>query len=549
MSLAKRLLPRWTKKVAFESGGRDPLALSKLSDFLTDQLLRGIVTNNNRARYYSYFCWALWHIEEAEPARRYKDFVDKLRRREAVLALATLAANPKPLSLIGVEAARPKLAKGREKGEVDCDFQVLPSNRLGAFGQHFSNSLYELGLTQRTEDGVYHVAPGEGAKLAEVFHALAAKTPYVKKGLFAATRLPAGDLEKSAQHLSLDAVRGAAASAERERLVEAFFKFESRQPSPFDLSRRHTLALILHVISEYEANSAAPRLPDDDIVYPAYYYDVLPVTERRAAPYRCPEVLRPVHSVWKQFCLHQYFTGAMEDLLHAVLWALGAEPGGLTPQELTARLAGRAFASSLKSLTGTPCRKPRDLFQALGIEGVPDESLSRKLQKEIGYFHDRSEVNLGSEFEEHTPQSTAAAAFATLATLYGKWRGVKSDVGFAHVSRQAGAAFWVRGVFPYFDSWVEADPTWEEVMKTVVEVFVLDQHYRVMRERRKPESVWMHLGDGRVTKVQDYAPTLRTTRHYHAVSIMYDLLLLKADGDGGLSLTPKGRQVLKRALV
>lgn len=549
MSLAKRLLPQWTKKVAFETGGRDPLGLSRLSDFLKSQLLSGIVTNNNRARYYSYFCWALWHIEKEETAKRYKNFVDKFRRREAMLALATLAENPKAQLLIGVDATGPKLAKGRERGEVDCDFQILPSNRLGAFGQYFRGSLYELGLTHRTEDGVYHVAPGEGERLAEAFHALAAKSPYVKKGLFTEARLPIGDLEKSGQYLALDAIREPFAAAERERLIEAFFKFESRQPSQLDLSRRHTLALILHVISEYETHGVSPQLPDDDIVYPAYYYDALPITERRVIPYRCPEGLHPVHSVWKQFCLHQFFTQAMEDLLHALLWALGAEPAGLKPEELAARLAGREFASSLKALVGRACKKPRDLFEGLGLDGVPDEKMSLRLQKEIGYLHDRSEANLGSEFDEHTPQSTAAVAFVTLATLYGKWRGVKSDSGFAHVSRHAGAAFWVRSVFPYFDLWVEKDSTWEEVMKTVVEVFVLGQHYHVMRERRKPESVWMHLNDGRITKEQDYAPTLRTTRHYNAVSIMQDLLLLKADGEGGLSLTTKGRHVLKRALV
>jgi len=32
-------------------------------------------------------------------------------------------------------------------------------------------------LSQRTEDGVYHIAPGEGEKLAQTFHALAQKTP------------------------------------------------------------------------------------------------------------------------------------------------------------------------------------------------------------------------------------------------------------------------------------------------------------------------------------------------------------------------------------
>jgi hypothetical protein len=534
--------------VAFESGGRDPLGLSRLSDFLKAQLLTGIVTNNNRARYYSYFCWSLWHIEAEETAKKYKDFVDRFRRREAVLALATLANNPKAQLLIGIEATAPKLAKGRERKEVDCDFQILPSNRLGAFGQYFRGSLYELGLSQRSEDGVYHVAPGEGEKLAQTFHALAAKTPYVRKRLFAESRLPLGDLTKSQQYLALDSIKEPFAAAEREQLIEAFFKFESRNPSQYDLSRRHTLALILHVVSEYERNGFRPRHPDNHIMYPAYYYDVLWLTDRKVAPYKCPDVLKSVHSIWKQYCLHQFFTQAMEDLLHSVLGAVGSESTGLRPEELAGKLVGREFLSTLKILAGRTCKRPRDLFNAIGVTAVPDETLSSKLRKEIGYLHDQSEVNLGSGFDERTPQTSAAIAFVTLAVLYGKWRGAKSDAGFSHVSRQAGAAYWVRIIFPYFDSWVQKDVSWEDVMRSVVEMFVLSQHYQIMRERRKPESVWVHINEGRITKEQDYLPTLRTSRHFNAVSIMRDLLLLKADEGDGLSVTPKGRQVLKKAL-
>ncbi len=549
MSLAKRLIPKWTKKVASESGGRDPLGLSRLSDLLKSQLLSGIVTNNNRARYYSYFCWSLWNIEVEETAKRYKDFVDKVRRREAVLALSTLANNPNTQFLIGVDATTLKLAMGREKKVFDCDFQVLPSNRLGAFGQHFSGSLHELGLSQRSEDGVYHVAPGEGEKLAQTFHAVVVKTPYVKKRLFREKLLSLNDLTKSQQYLALDAIKKPFAAVEREQLIEAFFKFNTRKPSQYDLFRRQTLALILHVISEYEKHGASPQDLDADIVFPAYYFDVLWLSERRVTAYRCPETLRLAHLVWKQFCLHQFFTQAMEDLLHAVLQVIGGYVTGLRPEELTRKLVNREFFGSLKTLIGQDCKRgPRDLFQALEISAVPNEKLSLKIQKEIGYLNRLSEVNITSESDAMSPQRTAAAAVVTLTILYGKWRGVKSDPGFDRVARQAGTAFWLRSVFPYFDRWVQDEVSWEKAMRTVVETFVLSQHYQVMRERRKADSVWIHLNESRVTKEQDYQPTLRTTRHLNAVNIMLDLLLLKAD-EGGFSLTPQGRRVLKKALA
>jgi len=551
MNIAKRLIPQWTKKVAFEAGGRDPLGLSRVSDLIKGQLLRGIVSNNNRARYYSYFCWAFWHIEQEETARRYKDFETKYRRREAVLALATLSNNSKTSMLIGVDEAKLTLIRGKERKEVDCDFRVLPSNPLGAFGQYFRGSLYELGLYTRTEDGIYHAAPGEGEALARTVHAVAQKTPYVKNRLFGEMRLSLNDLTKSQQYLTLDAIREPFAAQEREQLIEAFFKFTGRKLTEFDLSRRHTLALILHVVSEYEKHGSRAGVEsiNDDIVYPAYYYDTLQLSERKAVAYKCPDVLRPAHSMWKQFGLHQFFTQAMEDLLEAVLDAVGGELSGLVPEDLVTKLLGREFYASLKELTDAQCKKPADLFGALGIDNVPDEKLSLRLQKEVGLLHDLAEVSLWLGFEDKTPQNVAACAFTTLAILYGKWRGVKGDSGFVTVSRQAGQAFWMRSVFPHFDSWVMGrEVTWEEVMRTVIEGFVLGQHYRIMRERRKPDSLWVHMDEGRITKEQDFQATLRTSRHENAVNIMLDLLLLKSDSEGGLSVTARGKQIVKKVL-
>jgi hypothetical protein len=69
-----------------------------------------------------------------------------------------------------------------------------------------------------------------------------------------------------------------------------------------------------------------------------------------------------------------------------------------------------------------------------------------------------------------------------------------------------------------------------------------------MRERRKPDSLWINLDEGRITKEQDFQATLRTSRHVNAVNIMIDLLLLKTDSEGGLSVTPRGKQIIKKVL-
>jgi hypothetical protein len=171
-------LPRWTKKVVTEGGGRDPLGLSRVAFMLTDSLLTGIITTTDRARYYSFYTWVLWHIEQEENSTQYGQFVQAFRRREAVMALATLASGPE-LSPVGVEVVRGQLDRGRQSGEYRCDFKVLPSNNMGGYGQYYGGSLYQLKLTHRDENAIDRVTADFGTELALAFDGSIRATKYI----------------------------------------------------------------------------------------------------------------------------------------------------------------------------------------------------------------------------------------------------------------------------------------------------------------------------------------------------------------------------------
>jgi hypothetical protein len=127
MSSILAFLPRWTKRVSIEDGDRDPLGLSHVSARITDYLLNGIITQTYRARYYSFYCWIIWHIDETEPARSSREFADSFQRRDTFFTLASLEAG-KVFHLAGVREARERLAIARSSGEVNCSFRVLPTS-------------------------------------------------------------------------------------------------------------------------------------------------------------------------------------------------------------------------------------------------------------------------------------------------------------------------------------------------------------------------------------------------------------------------------------
>ena len=176
---AVAFLPRWTKRVRTDGGGRDPLGLSRVTESITDHLLQGIITTTDRARYYSFYCWSLWHIQQTGQSRKFADFIREFRRREAFMALSTIMANSEA-SPVGVRMVGPKLEAATQAGVVDCDFKVLPSNDLGGYGQYYAGSLLQLGLT-RHADGIDLTTSDLGNPLALAFDKAVEGTPYLKK--------------------------------------------------------------------------------------------------------------------------------------------------------------------------------------------------------------------------------------------------------------------------------------------------------------------------------------------------------------------------------
>ena len=550
MTSLKLVLPKWTKRVVTDMGGRDPLGLSRVSFLITDYLLSGIITTTDRARYYSFYCWALWHIDKEEQPKKYQNFVGAFRRREAVMALATRTVNPST-SPVGVDATRKYFDKGNETGVFDCNFKVLPSNPLGGYGQYYAGSIYSLKLTHRTEDGIDHVTEGYAEELALSFQRALEGTPYLKKRIFLEKEIQKIDLKKSSPFLTLDALGKNFAVDERRRLTEIFFGLEQQHTDDETVLRRQTLTHLLHIISEYERAShqvIAERnfSLDEYLLYPMYY-DCLWPDEETVLSYKSPKALSFCRSLWKQFCLHQFLSHALEDLLCSVLETAGSQSVGLTVEGIALFLAQPEFISFLSAATGKKCDTPLSLFSNLGITNVPDETLSLMLQKTLSPKHKLSEAkNLYLEID--SPQDQAARGVLLLAILYGKWRGITNDLAFQYVAQNAGTQLWAGKVLFLLDDWFTVGASWNQVLQTLIEQFIINQHDRIVYEKRRLDSSWLSRTEGKIFNEQDYDPVWRASRFFNSVKIMADLGLLRIEKDKVVSMTSRGSKLLKKLL-
>lgn len=539
-------IPRWSKRVVTELGGRDPLGLSRVSALISDYLLTGIITQTSRARYYSFYPWALWHIERSEAPRKYNEFNQAFRRREAFMALSTLSRNPGS-SVVGKDAVRPRLERFRETGEVETNFKVLPSNSMGGYGQYYGGSLYQLGLTSRNEEGIERCAPGKAVEIAEAFHESVQESPFCKNKQYEESNFPIKVLEKSARSFSLDALREPVTRRERQLLLDLFFGWENSEQSQADTLRRQTLTLILHVVQQYNRAGFKPPVGDTDayLVRPPYYYDVLWPEHKKTFSYELPPALDACHGFWKQFCVHQYLTQGLEHILTAVLESVASEPGGMETESVSEVLSGRDFASKLRSIFGESAR-PETVLKQLMISAMPSEAECRHAQETLGAGNENSEERI-LEFADGTSQGNAAVGVAILAVLFVKWRNCSDEFG-QYIYTNSGPNLCALPMLSSMDEWLKPQLTWQVALGHLIEHFILQQHDRVMYEKGKLESSWFHWADGKIVKDQDYSPGFRASRHWNCVMILTDLGLLKVDDKGGISVTSEGRGALSRLL-
>lgn len=539
MSLAiTALLPRWTKRVSIEEGGRDPLGLSRVSAMITDFLLQGIITQTYRARYYSFYCWAIWHIDTQEKPHSFEQFATAFQRRDTLFALASHQCNSNSAP-VGFRVVKDRLPIAKQRGEVHSNFRVLPSSQLGAFGQYYTGSIYELGLTSRDDSGIYHVSPA-GEQLAKAFQASIDETPYIQKRLYLDRSLGWKDFVKTAAKFNLDYL--AHSVSERDLLTRLFFSENLK--SDRALMRRSSLCLLMSVINAYK--KARITVKDGDVwelVYAPYYYGQLQFPKGKNRSVELPTAERTCVDFWQYFCLHQFVTQALENLLAAVLDIVSGELSGMTNQEICRQLTSDSFLKKLQEIHGTSCKRPYDLMRQFGVTAPnPSPSICQHNQLHYNLSHPSSESQILDQ-EPSNAYDRTALAVSLLACLYAKWGGFTTDVG-RYVSSNAGIEIHFATLRPYLEGWFDKDKCWANVLEPVLSNLIFDQHDRIMYEKGKLESCWLHRTEGKISKDQDYLPSYRSPRANNSVSILADLGLLAVSSDGQIAVTARGNSIL-----
>ncbi len=530
-------LPRWTKREVVESSGRDPLGLSRVSDALTSYLLPGIISTTDRARYYSFYPWA---IQDAQNKRGDTSFQQAFMQRDSAFGLSsTLGKTEIDLPIVGKFQIEPRIPELQTNGFVETAFPLLPSNEFGPLDQYYATCLQELDIVIPAQDSNRWTVTEVGIALGREFARAIEKTPYIRERQNEASEVSFESLSKSAALFSLDGLRRPEAKAERTLLTKRLFSLGTTAEGK-DLVRQQTLGQLLHVL---ESSRYVQRGGEDfALLFSPHYFDLTYRDAKAYVAYRPHKAWTKTRGLWRQFCAHQYLLIALENFLTALLDSLSPHVEGLSAEDLVTSFATVELTEQLTAFLKKKCRTPTELMSVLGLTAPP--SLG-DCQANRSRWRPDAGPNESAVLEEQGDKNLdrMSVAILLIALLYGKWRNTE-DEQWRAAANQFGSELWIGTFLPEIDTWFGPNCEWRHAIEQLVK-FVFARHEQVMFQKRKLEACWISFANNHFFKEQSLQPRFRSARHVNAVRIMYDLGLVDFEKDrNGWTISDSGSDLL-----
>lgn len=320
--------PGWVNP-PHETGGLDHLGVRAPVIHIYGELLPGITNVTDRARYYSFYAWLIWQLDNQ--GHRNLDESTRLLIRQAD-CLFTLIAERHALnspsrdihalgtvgnSVLGaaVRSLGPdQVLDLTEYALVEPSQKRYFKNRLGGLGQYYIGSLRDARILAGDAVTGFRYTVERGAPLAQTLD------EHVNGERFWAC-LMSGQVSAA----DLDALDGfcpchlAEPSAERDLLASIMFALDVDVPDPVGPVRRQTLRLLLDLAVEIDGVSRSLSV---DHFRGAIYGGALP----GGKPWTPPAGLRPANRRWLTYVTNEILSLGLQGTFYGVLACRRARP-------------------------------------------------------------------------------------------------------------------------------------------------------------------------------------------------------------------------------
>lgn len=541
-SILKPYDPVWSELEYLPGGARDALRLETAGEGILEDLLPGINTNTNRARYYSFWSWILREfIRDEQAAHNQRGFYDWLRSREDMLILAHLS-HAHGTGAAGTTEGK-KFWKNGEPDAYPLDWKSLISVSGGAYQLYYRGPLEEMNIVGKDPEQPHDTLQRPvGVNLADAYGHSVKGTEYI-------STYP--NATQATKHLIEDFAEAGCLCRlprfpkEREALVNAFFRFDVNDTNA--LRRLASLCFFLDVIDQAHGAPLHEKATRAVIYFWSYRDDHAYVPEGN--------LLSPAQR-WRVFQLRQYFVFAIE-----CLWALflaKIHSNYFTPSEylrwlvseLDLGLVGKRFGASFAE--SSPDRLTLNEFQEsvevavsdsrfdpgpAAFQGQPNE---HKMYSLLDLRHPAPDANLW-----------AGSALLMLSLMRRRCRDWRGGPGWTYATdRQGSDNLSIETYLRQMDRALEEDWTVAEWLAWSHQRHLWLRHRRVvlqkMLSRREDPSLFTW-DENTFYGVKVDRPKMNAPRFQSALQIMEDLQLIRSEAQGDLTydLLPEGKELLQ----
>jgi len=327
-------------KTSSHAKGLDPLGVQAPCIHLYGQLLPGITNVTDRARYYSFYPWLLWTLDQLPGTKTSEELVTWVRRADCLFTMIGIRhrlvsddhdVRKHDAALIGRQRLGPVVAALRPDGHLRLtDYTVQEDdprryfkNPLGGLKQYYLGPLADFGLLRAVGRGVAYTHE-RGAIMAAAFDATVDRRLFVEtvQGEEVSTERLDALARFCPCHLP-------SAAQEHDALLALFF---DTSPSAGDTGcqRRRSLGLVLDLAKAFQQRGAAAEIPLDHHTFRGCVYTG---TFPDGTPWELPAALDTVRAGWAVYQRNEMLSVAIQCLFWVALRCLREEDPTLATTE------------------------------------------------------------------------------------------------------------------------------------------------------------------------------------------------------------------------
>lgn len=574
-----RLL-HWTKELP-KASDADPLGLElRVSARLSNELLYCITSITPRARYYSFFPWALQDYNERErSAKGDRGRIRGVLARERAMVLGAVLHHEGAAcdngGLGGSDKAVPLARKPARSYDL-ANWEHL-KNPEGQFGAAYKGSLINLGIFKNENDEVseeVQVDTNEldtntqsievrelstlGRRLADAFGRSVKATAYVADGLTLKDKVDSKVLQEFGAKAGLCEITKKGAK-DCDILRDVFFARSEELNRPSHIRRRMSLSLFLECVARTRALGLT--LNDRTLSDICYYGALVSEAdgERTETPFTISSELADIQKRWRIFFTQGYLAVALQSLLVALVRQIRGKPAGVQREKVISLLDSPNLSQRLNEVLNRDL--PGEFFQMTPREtftlcGIALGKIEQHVLPAAAPVSERQLEELLIESEANEAAAVPLAAMLLYQTIFrykalttpqfNNWYAQQVHNDYADVALPGLVRFLDA---EFGDRWIERSNA--EILDCIIWRFVIRQHQTMSYERGfGGVAPLFHVDGTRIVATEtDYTdPRAKNPRFWRALQILADLNLIIWD-DEGYALTHEGETWLASELA